>query len=329
MNNELTDERRQPFDRSNLRFHNYTVTLLDEAYRSGKLDERRVDDIRASVTEALDEAIDIFTLGESSSVMTETANSLLQSVLFCTDAYLMSMSCDDAIKLLATVSFKEIYTRGMKQVKRLVCESASLLVKVRRSRVNVPCGAYNELLDRRVTAFLKSYNIATNAHIAVRFDYKTALPTTNLRGIHYVKCDLGYVLRENSFMKAYDEREICYIFKYWCSQHIQSPSDADVNLFRITYICALFADYLKKEHVTLRVTYSECRTAEKLLGTFDEGEISDILRSTASHLVYGDPDYNKKALELMLPELVRALKNGNLSSVLPFARDDEIIAETN
>ncbi|MFA6948741.1 MAG: DUF6179 domain-containing protein, partial [Eubacteriales bacterium] len=132
---------------ANIKFHNYTLSLLDEAYRCGMISDGDAARFRLGLSEALAEAIELYTLGESTSVLSETAGALLSSVLFSCDAFLMTLPVTDAVELIRTVSVKGIYQRGMRQLRRLTCEATSLLVKVRRTRSPIPEATYNEVIN--------------------------------------------------------------------------------------------------------------------------------------------------------------------------------------
>lgn len=315
--NDRKKRKKIRLNRKKIKYHNYTITLLDEALRCGYITEIEGSRIKAGITDALEEAVKTFTGNESTSVMKETANSLLKSVLFAIDAYLLGINDDrKAIEVIKTSKMPRLYDLGMKQLKLLCYETLSLLAKARSNRVATPNEAYNKLIDSDVTDFLKSYNIATNAHINSVFDYKTALPVKNYRGIYCVKMIMYYLYCENSFCSSFDTRELARLYQRWCDQNNEEYGKAKVNIFA-TYSNALLCDYLKKEHGTLTLTYDDCDLVCRIMDDFTISEISDILRTTASHMVDGDAEYNSKALEKMIPRLARAIASGQLSSVMP------------
>jgi len=322
--NERKKRKKLRLNRKKIKYHNYTITLLDEALRCGYITEIEGSRIKAGITDALEEAVKTYTGNESTSVMKETANSLLKSVLFAIDAYLLGINDDrKAIDVIKTNKIPKLYDLGMKQLKLLCYETLSLLAKARSNRIVTPNEAYNKLIDHDITDFLKSYNIATNAHVNSIFDYKTALPVTNYRGIYCVKMIIYYLYCENSFCASFDPNELNRLYQRWCDQNNEEYGAAKVNIYALTYTNALLCDYLKKEHGTLTLTYEDCDLVCRIMDDFKISEIANILRTTSSHIVDGDAEYNSKALEKFIPRLARAIASGQLASIIPIDTGNE------
>ena len=321
--NEKKKRKKIRLNRKKIKYHNYTITLLDEALRCGYITEIEGSRIKAGITDALEEAVKTYTGNESTSVIKETANSLLKSVLFAIDAYLLGINDDrKAIDAIKANKMPRLYNLGMKQLKLLCYETLSLLAKARSNRIVTPNEAYKKLIDSDVTDFLKTYNIATNAHVTGVFDYKTALPVKNYRGIYCIKMTMYYLYCENSFCSSFDPQEINRLYQRWCDQNNEEYGKAKVSIFTITYATALLCDYLKKEHGTLTLTYDDCDLVCRIMEDFTIAEIAGILRTTSSHMVDGDAEYNSKALEKMIPRLARAIASGQLSSIMPIDTGD-------
>ena len=302
----------------NISHHDYTLTLLSEASDCGLIGSKETDEIRIGITDALERAVMTFTGGESSSVMTETANSLLHSVLFAVDAYLLSLKNDyRAVSELKNCSIPQLYDLGMKQLKRMIYETLSLLAKCRAERVITPNIRYNETLDRQITEYLRTYNIATNAHVSCALSYKPILPVDHLSGIYRVKTAALYLSYENEFCRAYDKNEINAVYKRWCDQNAEPYDNAKTNIYELVYTCALLCDYLKKEHGTLSLSREDCDLVCRILEGYSEEKITEILGITASHLIYGNSDYNSRALGIISQRLTKVIIGGNLSNIIP------------
>ena len=322
--NEITAVRTDQSDKSrrlntrNINHHNYTLTLLTEAVRCGLISDDEADSVRIGITNALESSVMTFTSGDSSSVMTGTANSLLHSVLFATDAYLLSLKNDyRAAEELRNTKIPHLYELGMKQLKIMIYETISLLAKCRAGRIATVNDNYNDTIDRQITDYLRTYNIATNAHISCSLTYKPFISAAYLDGIYRVRASALYLSYENDFCSSYGIQEINAMYKRWCDQNGESYSGAKVNIYEIVYTSALLCDYLKKEHGTLTLSRSDCELICRLLGDCDDEMIGNILRNTASHLIYGNGEYNSRCLDIILPRLIRVIKNGNLHNIIP------------
>jgi len=304
-------------NKKNINYNRYTTSLIEEAEKSGILSEDDLERIQVEMAEVLSECINIYTHGESTSIMTETANSLVTSVLFAIDAYLISLGdMNEAIKTIQTETFKNLYHRGMRQLKLLICEITSLLVKVKRTKISVPNVLYNDVINNKIMKFLKSYNIATGAHIGGKFDYPLAVPCSKLKGIYYVRRYLMNLYAENLFCRGYETFEINRLYKTLCDTHNFSYEKAEINIFEYVFLNALFAGYLMKEHGSLHITHEDCEKIQKLFEGLSYNEQTDILKSAATRLGFGNPDYNEKILNAEIPQILNSIKHKTLKNYL-------------
>jgi len=304
-------------NKKNINYNRYTTSLIEEAEKSGILSEDDLERIQVEMAEVLSECINIYTHGESTSIMTETANSLVTSVLFAIDAYLISLGdVYEAIKTIQTETFKNLYHRGMRQLKLLICEITSLLVKVKRTKISVPNVLYNDVINNKIMKFLKSYNIATGAHIGGKFDYPLAVPCSKLKGIYYVRRYLMNLYAENLFCRGYETFEINRLYKTLCDTHNFPYDKANVNIFEYVFLNALFAGYLMKEHGSLHITHEDCEKIQKLFAGLSNSEQTEILKSAAMRLGTGNPDYNEKILNSEIPQILNSIKHKTLKNYL-------------
>ena len=304
-------------NKKNIKYSRFTASLIEEAHKTGIFSEDDMERIQFEMAEVLNECINIYTHGESTSIMTETANSLVNSVLFAIDAYLITLGdLNEAVKLIQTETFKNLYHLGMKQLKRIVYEVTSLLVKVKRTRINTPNKIYNDVIDNKVMRYLKSYNIATGAHIGGKFDYKLAIPCTKLNGIYYVKRYLMNLYAENLFCRGFDTFEINRMYKTLCDMHNFPYDKADVNIYEYVFLNALFTGYLMKEQGSLHITHEDCEKIQKLFTGLNNNEQTEILKSTAIRINNGNPEYNEKILSAEIPQILNSIKHKTLKNYL-------------
>lgn len=306
----------------NIKYSNYMFSLTQEAYTAGHLTDEEMNRISTETTEVLSECIEIYTHGESTSVMSETANSLLNSVMFTIDAYLITLGDnEEALEEIRTDTFKNLHQKGMKQLKLIICEIASLLVKLRRTRINTPNMLYNNIIDGKVMRFLKTYNIVTAAHIGGKFDYPVAVPCTKMAGIYYVK---GYLLNlyyENLYCKEFDTYEISRLYKTLCDSQNLPYQDAEVNIYTAVYLNAVFAAYLMKGHGNLHITYDDCEKIQKLFSTLTNIEQTEVIKTAAARVNHGNPDYNEKVLNLWMPQILNSIRHNTLKNCLVTAKE--------
>jgi hypothetical protein len=306
----------------NVKYSNYALTLAQEAFSTGNLTEFEMVSIREKISEALSECILVYTHGESTSIMSDTANDLLTSLMFTIDAYLITLGDNnEALMEMKSESFKNLYYKGVKQLKLIICEIASLLVKLRRTRINTPNKLYNDILDGRIMKFLKTYDIAAKAHDGEKLEYPIAVSCSKMVGIYYIKGYLMNLYSENLYCKEYGTYEISRLYKTLCDVNKVPYDKAKFNIYTAVYLNAVFANYLMKGVENLYITYSDCTKIQKLFSTLTEIEQMEVIKSAAARVNHGNPDYNEKVLNTWMPQLLKSIQHGTLKNCLVAVKD--------
>ena len=306
----------------NIKFSNYAFTLTQEAYNAGYLTDIEMDIIKSKISDALSECMYTYSSGESTSFMTETANNLLNSVMFAVNAYLITIGDnDEALMEIRNESFVTLYHKGMKQLKLIMCEITGLLVKLRRTRTNTPNMLYNDVIDTKIMKFLKTYNFATSAQSGDKFDYPIAVPCTKMIGIYYVKGYLMNLYSENLYCKEYSTYEISRLYKTLCDVNNIRYDAAKVNIYTAVYLNSVFANYLMKGTGNLQITNEDCDKIQKLFATLTDTEQSEVIKASASRVNHGNPDYNDKVLNSWMPQILNSIKHSTLKNCLVTTRE--------
>lgn len=304
-------------DFRNLKHHNYAASLVEEGCRCGLLDDGDRQRVSEGLSDILERQIELLSGGESTSVLTETAVSLASSALFAIDSHLLSFpNPREAILELKNRTVPDLYDLGRRRLRLYQFDAASMLVKARRNRLTTPNRHYNSTVDRQLKKALSSYNISLAAHVSGRFDYPLALPCTNVRGIYYLKAYITSLYCENLFCKNYDIREISLLYKRWRDVNVVGVDDADVNIYSLVFMNALFCDYLKKEHGALALSRADCELAARLLEPFEDEEKLELLHAVMVRFSCGDPDYNERYFKSVSKTILNALRNGALGGLL-------------
>ena len=205
----------------------------------------------------------------------------------------------------------------MKVLKRHIVETTGLLVHLRRTRIRTPMQLYNFTVSRILPDVLRKYDVRFAAHrLKYTLDYPLAVRRSKLRGIYQLRHYIVSLTKENDFCREFDEDEVQYIYKRFCDARGTKYGEEHVNLYQLVFANALFADYLKKDPGTLRLTERDCTTAEKLLGGLDDAEQKDILNAAAKRLSFTHPDYSVRALDAILPQILNAVRYKTLKNYL-------------
>ncbi|MGI6202003.1 MAG: DUF6179 domain-containing protein [Eubacteriales bacterium] len=326
-------ERKQPeLNPKNIRNSAYLSSLAEEGVRCGAMTGEEYQNLQFGLYKQLGEMISMYTQGESTSVMAETASELALALTYNIDAYLLSLGNHyTALEEIRTKTPDVLYVKGLQSVKLLVFETTSLLVKARRMRVNVPNYEYNNALDTAIPELLRGYDIKFAPHRLnppperkrrnrrykdTMLDYPLAVPVVGAIGIHYLKSYLINLCSENKFCLDFGQLAIASLYKRFCDVLGESYDAPIVNIYTLALLNALFADYLKKEHGTLALTDDDIDVAQKLLLSFSPEERASILRKCAARLYCGDTDYNIRAFERLLPAVNNAIENNALGRLL-------------
>ncbi len=325
-------------DPKNIKNNAYLNSLAEEAHRCGAMTEEEFQSMRYGLYSQLGQLISMYTEGESTSVMTETASELALALSYAIDAYLLSQDSHvTALEIIKTTRADELYIRGVSALKRLVLETTSLLVKAKRTRISLPNYEYNNALETAIPEMLRCYDIKFKPHrLSVAepkkgeqkkgsknknkkdtlLDYPLALPVTGAQGIYYLKNYLQNLCAENKFCRDFGQLAIASLYKQFCDSCGEGYDSALVNIYTLAILNAVFADYLKKEHGTLALNDDDIDIAQKLLLSFEADERASMLKKVAARLCCGDVDYNVRAFERMLPAVLNALENKALGRLL-------------
>ena len=306
-------------DTSKIRFSDYYRTLTAEMARCGMISERDMPRFQNGLYEALQEAVRMYTGGESTSVLTETANDLLASVIYNIDAYLIGLkSVDRAADEVSARSPLDLYMEGIRYLQKLTADAMGLLIKVRRTRISTPNIIYNTNIDQILKKAITGYDIrfGRNESSFGDIDYPLAAPNNTLKGILYLNCYLTYLWYENSFCREYDPEECHALYWHWCTQNDAPLADARVNLYTIVMLNALFCEYMKKEPGTLSLSATECDVICSLLNEFSREEQQDILTRTADRMIGGNSRYHCRVLKKHMKEILNAVRHNTLAHYL-------------
>jgi len=151
----------------------YTNSLIIEAKRVSLISDDDFNNIQAKMMEQLAEVINLYTLGESSSLKTDTAKRLMESMVYNIDTYLISLGDDSkALQLLVERKYSDFYGKGYLVNKKLFEEAKILYAKARLNRIRTEDKDYNKTLDKYFKFYLTEYNPKFSAHDKIYLSMK-------------------------------------------------------------------------------------------------------------------------------------------------------------
>jgi hypothetical protein len=173
---------------ANMDKNRLTRSLLDEGILRDIFSPDQAAIIQGQLMALLSTMILEYTHYESSSVKTETAQNIFQSIIYCCDACLRDYPPEAAAKLLLTVKINSIYHQGLQRVREEVEQSKKLYAAVQNSKLDIPLIAYQDTIDSSLAEFLENYDVDYDAHnTAAPIDYPLLKDNLSLTGIFYIK----------------------------------------------------------------------------------------------------------------------------------------------
>ncbi len=167
----------------NISRSDYINTLIPEALRVGLVNDGDVDRIRNDLMTALAEVIGYYTKQESSSVKSDTATELSESMVYNIDTYLLSLGDDKAaLSELLDRRMIELYGKGYIINSKFYEKAKILYGKARYSRLKNGSEEYNKTLDKYFRYYLTNYSPKFSAHNKIYL----SLREYDLNGVYHI-----------------------------------------------------------------------------------------------------------------------------------------------
>src|SRR5699024_5234320 len=147
-----------------LKQRQYMLSLLNEGQRVGLISSQKVYQIQVEMMQVLQQLIQEYTQGESTSVSSDTAQGIMVSLMYALDAYALHFKePEDAIAQFGRDSVKEIHSKGIKLLRQYFEEAKQLYQDIKKVKLDVPVDAYNMTIDESLPVFMNNYNIIFEA----------------------------------------------------------------------------------------------------------------------------------------------------------------------
>lgn len=168
------------------------------------------ENFRKELQWVLAEQIKCFTAGESSSVPTETAEKLFESILYTVAAYLRTVP--DPGEVMQHISPRVLFQEGRRLLETEVKQARQLWAEVKKTRIPTGLIVYNATVDQAMQAFFQTYDLKYAAHengALLGFpDYPLLEDDQSRGGILYIKQYLEQLERENEWCARFRKNQI-------------------------------------------------------------------------------------------------------------------------
>lgn len=304
---------------------NYLISLINTAVAAQLISETDLLTIQSQLMDVFKQVLFRYTGGQSSSVTAATAQSLINSILYCLDARLLALnSPEDSLRELQSKTVLEIYQDGLTLVESCLEETRQLFVQTKATRIAIDLIAYNSTIDEGLPGFLAHYDPRFQAHDTMAdIDYPLAGNCQNKRGIFYIQEYIRMLNLENQFCSNFAGPDISRLMQnYGRTYRIDYPEFL-LNIFEIVFTNAVFAVMLHQGAPNLSISNSDRNFLRSQLYSLDLSLIPTALKQTVDRLIVqlGTSDseligYIKSAENNLIHRLLQALQNDSLDKLV-------------
>ena len=211
--------------------------ILVICYEKKLLDNKILSRISYERLEVLKVQLKYYTKDESSSVMVEVAESLMQCIDYTIGIYLKTFdNIELIIEELKNTSLFDMEKMGYDLIKKKTIECKKLLSRIHENKLKVNNHSYNDTIDYGIPLFFKEYQDFFAAHETPgSIDYQLYMDNMNYVGIEYINNYLEILSLENEFCYNFDICEINELLKGYdknCELLL-------INIFELVFINSL------------------------------------------------------------------------------------------
>ncbi|RXZ78595.1 hypothetical protein EBB07_26150 [Paenibacillaceae bacterium] len=269
-----------------LQRNQYTLSLMNEGLRAGLLTGQEIMVIQNAFMQILQELIMQYTQGNSSSVTTETAESILTSIMYAADAYLFSFEdAEEAMTELRSTNVRNIYESGVAKVSQCLDETKQLYKEITANKLQVPVDAYNMTIDESLPVFIKKYGIIFDAHNTMAsIDYPLAIDDMRLQGVFYMKQYLERLQLETAFCVLFDQQELLNLLTNYGREWRFNYQIELFNIYELILNNAIFSTLSGGNANEIRISKSQYLRLQQQFTNLTESQIRSVISNAMGRL---------------------------------------------
>ncbi|HYF75409.1 MAG TPA: DUF6179 domain-containing protein [Candidatus Nitrosocosmicus sp.] len=308
----------------NLDPNQYTLSLMKEGLRTGLMDRQSIYGVQEQVMQILKGLIAAYTKGESSSVKTETAEGLLNSIYYSVDACVSGFDDPEAgIALLKMGNVKGIYNEGLEIVDSAFKEARLHCRGLVKNKLDVPLEVYNTSVTESLPEFFQNYSIIFGAHdTTCSLDYPLIFDDMNVRGVFYISNYMANLQTETDFCRLFSKADIDKLLTVYGRTCRVDYKEAPVNLFEIVANNSIFSAVSGNSAAELKITRQQYEIIRERLKGRDYGQMGNIIETAVDKLItdlgIGQPglkDYICRYSRDFVLRVLNAAENDNLCNI--------------
>lgn len=312
-------ERYSALAQETLSERNYFSSLVEASCRHGLLEEQDVERLQNELAELLATQIRRYNNGDSSSIRSEIAGELTESIFFTLGVYYKSLPLADAAEEMKNRALQYAFTVGQKQILKKVGVCRLTHHTLVKRLFETPNEFYRSTVVDGINGFFKSYRPEFTAHsIGITADYPTMCGEKDRCGIEFIEQYLHNLFFENEFLCMLNKDAVHAQLKRYNPAFSGVPMNLCEPIFNAALACAM----TDRDIDELSVSRAACEELYDSLGEKTSDELH-LLLSHACGTVCDQLDCSERlreflngAVSIVLPSWENALRCGALKNLL-------------
>ncbi|PKM94290.1 MAG: hypothetical protein CVU84_12595 [Firmicutes bacterium HGW-Firmicutes-1] len=319
---------------SNLDVNQYTISLLKECLRTGRMSTDEAKKIQIDTMYILKELITKYTEGESSSIKTAIAESFLTSIYYTLDfALLKCKHHEEAVSLIKTLSIKDVYLKGVRLIKSSVKKTNVLYAELKLHMLDVPFEIYTDTINKGIPDFFSDYDPLFYAHETMSsMDYPIIFDDTNRSGIDYMKQYIENLTTENQFCNFFTIDDIVSLMENYGWLYNMNIKNSPINIFEVVINNSIFSTLLGRDSNELIISKEEFAYLQDKLCNLQEEELTTQIDNAIGRMILElsiDQEnllsYIARFKQQLIPRIIKASKAQNYQYLIIFNGIDKYV----
>lgn len=254
----------EDFTEFNSNSEEFFKDVLLYCYKKKRIDENSLGKIYYERMELLKEKLKYYTQDQSTSIMVEKAEDLLQCIDYTIGIYLKTFeNIKLVIEELKSISLRQLLENGKNLIDRKIICSKELLQEINKNKLKVNNYSYNDTIDDGLSLFFKEYNpfFAANQTDG-SIDYQLCFDDMNCVGVEYINNYLNTLKLENDFCMNFDISEVNNILK----SYAKNSEELLINIFELILTNCLGAVICERDLTDLDISSLDRKYIKMKLG---------------------------------------------------------------
>ena len=267
----------------------YFKSLVQQAAECGLLAEHEIHRIQIQLTALAANLADTMLRGATASIRAETAQMLLDSIMFTIGTGLKALdNADAAAARIEAQPVQVLFEEGLQRVRELCAVALKLQKKILSALFETPNHFYRGTIADGINGFFKLYKpqfAAQEIHITADYPVFTGRPDAD--GIEFIYAYLRAIACENAFLLHFSPANVHHLMLGISQDYASCP----VNLFEQVLLSALGLILVEKSPCGLNLEAADLRRLQAMLAGLDAheiaGKLTGAIEQLQTHFTFG------------------------------------------